>query len=213
MSAPKQRPAWQTILISLVLTTALVAIAYYTWKYANMGARQYARGTLLTDLRFFVGLLAVFGESVEGLGDALHDLDEAGGALLLLVEVGLDAPDELEDFLVVLLELGDEFLLGLLSGEAFLVGGVGVEVDGGVARRLGGLRVVLVVDVAEFDRDGLLRREVRGERRDGRAEPGVVWGHGGLGREVLELVEAHGGLELLEDAHVVFSVANGFGAQ
>ncbi|MBO6894555.1 MAG: hypothetical protein JJ866_21615 [Roseibium sp.] len=60
MSAPKQRPAWQTILISLVMTTALVAIAYNTWKYANMGARQYARGTLLTDLRFFVGLLAVF---------------------------------------------------------------------------------------------------------------------------------------------------------
>lgn len=60
MSAPTQRPAWQTILISLVLTTALVGIAYYTWKYANMGAREFARGTLLTDLRFFVGLLAVF---------------------------------------------------------------------------------------------------------------------------------------------------------
>jgi hypothetical protein len=60
MSEPTRKPAWRTILVSLVLTTALVAISYYTWKYANIGARAFARGTLLTDLRFFVGLLAVF---------------------------------------------------------------------------------------------------------------------------------------------------------
>ncbi|CTQ56476.1 hypothetical protein LP7551_05036 [Roseibium album] len=60
MSEPTGKPAWQTILVSLVVTAALVAISYYTWKYANIGAREFARGTLLTDLRFFVGLLAVF---------------------------------------------------------------------------------------------------------------------------------------------------------
>ena len=60
MSDKPQRPAWQTILISLVSTAVLVAIAYYVWRYANIGAGKYARGTLLTDLRFFVGMLAVF---------------------------------------------------------------------------------------------------------------------------------------------------------
>lgn len=62
MSEPTPAPAWQTILISLVLTGALVAVAYYVWIYANIGVRQsdYTKGTLLTDLRFFVGLLAVF---------------------------------------------------------------------------------------------------------------------------------------------------------
>jgi hypothetical protein len=57
-----QKPAWQTILISLVLTAALVAIAYYTWTYANSEVRQldFTKNTLVTDLRFFVGLLAVF---------------------------------------------------------------------------------------------------------------------------------------------------------
>lgn len=62
MSEPTPAPAWQTILISLVLTGALVAVAYYVWIYANIGVLQsdYTKGTLLTDLRFFVGLLAVF---------------------------------------------------------------------------------------------------------------------------------------------------------
>jgi hypothetical protein len=60
MSEPTRKPAWQTILVSLVMTAVLVAISYYTWRYANIGAREFARGTLLTDLRFFVGLLAVF---------------------------------------------------------------------------------------------------------------------------------------------------------
>ncbi len=62
MSEPTPAPAWQTILISLVLTGALVAVAYYAWIYANIGVRQsdYTKGTLVTDLRFFVGLLAVF---------------------------------------------------------------------------------------------------------------------------------------------------------
>lgn len=60
MSGTPQRPAWQTILTSLVLTAALAGIAYYVWTYANIGAREFARGTLLTDMRFFVGMLAVF---------------------------------------------------------------------------------------------------------------------------------------------------------
>ncbi|MEP3048061.1 MAG: hypothetical protein ABJL55_22095 [Roseibium sp.] len=60
MSNAPSRPAWQTILLSLVLTTVMAVIAYYVWIYANIGARTFARGTLLTDLRFFVGLLAVF---------------------------------------------------------------------------------------------------------------------------------------------------------
>ncbi|MEM8701057.1 MAG: hypothetical protein AAGF82_04470 [Pseudomonadota bacterium] len=56
------RPVWQTILTSLVLTAALTAIAYYAWIYANIGARQWdvTKNSLTTDLRFFVGLLAVF---------------------------------------------------------------------------------------------------------------------------------------------------------
>jgi len=62
MSDTPQRPAWQTILISLVATAALVAVAYYVWIYANIGVRSFevTKGSLLTDLRFFVGLLAVF---------------------------------------------------------------------------------------------------------------------------------------------------------
>ncbi|EEE45415.1 hypothetical protein [Roseibium alexandrii] len=60
MSDNSNRPAVQTIVIALVLTGAVTAAAYYTWIYANIGARTYARGTLLTDMRFFVGLLAVF---------------------------------------------------------------------------------------------------------------------------------------------------------
>ena len=132
------------------------------------------------------------------------------GAFFLLVEVGLDAPHEFEDFLVVLLELGDEFLLGLLGGEAFLIGGVGVEVDGGIARGPRGLRVVLVIHVAEIDRDGRLRREVGGDGHGGRVGRVV---DGRFGGSVGGFIEAHGGLELLDDAHAVFSVANGFPAQ
>ncbi len=60
MSGPPKRPPVQTILIALVLTCAVTAAAYYAWIYANIGVRTYARGTLLTDMRFFVGLLAVF---------------------------------------------------------------------------------------------------------------------------------------------------------
>ncbi|GAB4533383.1 MAG: hypothetical protein Tsb0019_35070 [Roseibium sp.] len=62
MSDAPQRPGWQTLLISLLATTVLVAIAYYVWTYANIGVRswEFTRGSLLSDLRFFVGLLAVF---------------------------------------------------------------------------------------------------------------------------------------------------------
>jgi heme A synthase len=62
MSGNPQRPLMQTILISLVMTAALVAIAWLVWTYVPRGFRSWGvtRGTLLTDLRFFVGLLAVF---------------------------------------------------------------------------------------------------------------------------------------------------------
>lgn len=64
MSETPKRPTWQTIAIALVLTAALSAAAYYAWIYANFGVRQLPRGSeffaLLKDLRFFVGLLAVF---------------------------------------------------------------------------------------------------------------------------------------------------------
>jgi len=62
MSGTPQWPAWQTILISLVATAILVTAAYYVWIYANIGVRTFdlTKGSLLTDLRFFIGLLAVF---------------------------------------------------------------------------------------------------------------------------------------------------------
>ncbi|WP_298822354.1 hypothetical protein [uncultured Roseibium sp.] len=62
MSETPQKPAWQTILVSLVLTGALAATAYYVWIYANSSVRmlELTKGTLLTDMRFFIGLLAVF---------------------------------------------------------------------------------------------------------------------------------------------------------
>ncbi|QFT30228.1 hypothetical protein FIV00_07080 [Labrenzia sp. THAF82] len=62
MSETPQKPTWQTIVVSLVLTGALAAIAYYVWIYANSSVRMLdlTKGTLLTDMRFFVGLLAVF---------------------------------------------------------------------------------------------------------------------------------------------------------
>ena len=62
MSDTPQRPAWQTILISLDRDRALRGRAYYVWIYANVGVRTFdlTKGTLLTDLRFFIGLLAVF---------------------------------------------------------------------------------------------------------------------------------------------------------
>ncbi|WP_269585725.1 hypothetical protein [Roseibium sp. Sym1] len=62
MSDTPQKPAWQTILISLIATAVFVTVAYFVWTYANIGVRSWdvTRGSLLTDLRFFVGLLAVF---------------------------------------------------------------------------------------------------------------------------------------------------------
>lgn len=60
MSGAAPTPGRRTLLISLIMTACLAAAAYYVWIYANIGARTFARGTLLTDLRFFVGLLAVF---------------------------------------------------------------------------------------------------------------------------------------------------------
>ncbi|GAB2184421.1 hypothetical protein [Roseibium sp. LAB1] len=60
MSEQPQKPLWQTILISLVLTALLAAVAWAVWTYANSSVQNFAPGTLLRDLRFFIGLLAVF---------------------------------------------------------------------------------------------------------------------------------------------------------
>lgn len=82
MSGRTNRPFWQVVLVSLVLTGAMAAAAYYVWIYANIGARTYARGTLLTDLRFFVGLLAVF--------LTLTILDRVIGLVLARIQKGKD---------------------------------------------------------------------------------------------------------------------------
>ncbi|MGX1495293.1 heme A synthase [Labrenzia sp. MBR-25] len=60
MSEQPQKPLWQTILLSLVMTALLAGIAWAVWTYANTGVQELAPGTLLRDLRFFIGLLAVF---------------------------------------------------------------------------------------------------------------------------------------------------------
>ncbi len=60
MSDQPQKPLWQTILISLVMTALLAGIAWAVWTYANSSVQDFAPGTLLRDLRFFVGLLVVF---------------------------------------------------------------------------------------------------------------------------------------------------------
>lgn len=64
MSSMAERPVWWTLAITLVLTAAVTLLAYFAWTYANLGVRQLPRGSgvfaLLKDLRFFVGLLAVF---------------------------------------------------------------------------------------------------------------------------------------------------------
>ncbi|ASP34409.1 hypothetical protein [Labrenzia sp. VG12] len=62
MSDTPQKPAWQTILVALIATAIFVTAAYYVWIYANIGVRTFdlTKGTLFTDLRFFIGLLAVF---------------------------------------------------------------------------------------------------------------------------------------------------------
>ncbi|WP_299816126.1 hypothetical protein [uncultured Roseibium sp.] len=60
MSKPPIQRAWRILIISLVLTAAFAVLAWYVWTYANIGARTLAPGTLLTDMRFFIGLLAVF---------------------------------------------------------------------------------------------------------------------------------------------------------
>jgi len=62
MSGTPQRPFWQTALISLVMTAALAVIAWLTWAWVPRGFQSWSltRGTFLTDLRFFAGLLAVF---------------------------------------------------------------------------------------------------------------------------------------------------------
>lgn len=60
MSDQPQKPLWQTILISLVMTAFLAGIAWAVWTYTNSSVQKFAPGTLLRDLRFVVGLLAVF---------------------------------------------------------------------------------------------------------------------------------------------------------
>ncbi len=60
MTDHPQKPVWQKVLVSLVLTSGLTAVAYGAWTYASIGTRKLAGETLLTDMRFFIGLLAVF---------------------------------------------------------------------------------------------------------------------------------------------------------
>ncbi|EFO34137.1 hypothetical protein TRICHSKD4_0434 [Roseibium sp. TrichSKD4] len=48
------------LLVTVVVTAVLLVASYYVFTGANDLAREYARGTLLTDLRFVVGLLAVY---------------------------------------------------------------------------------------------------------------------------------------------------------
>ncbi len=56
----KPRNRLPAILVTAVLTGLLVGLSYYAWTEANSLARMLARGTLLTDIRFFLGMLAVF---------------------------------------------------------------------------------------------------------------------------------------------------------
>lgn len=69
---PAGKPVWLTIATSLVLSGALTAAAYYTWTLTNRELRQWdlTKGTLLTDVRFFAGFLAVF--AVLTVMDKLH---------------------------------------------------------------------------------------------------------------------------------------------
>ncbi len=62
MSEQSDRPLWQTVAVSLVLTAALVTVAYYAWIYANIWVRQWdlTKGSLVTDAKFFIGLRVVF---------------------------------------------------------------------------------------------------------------------------------------------------------
>jgi len=62
MSDTPKHPLWQSVLISTVMTAALVVIAWGIWSYVPAVFQTWSltRGTFLTDLRFFVGLLAVF---------------------------------------------------------------------------------------------------------------------------------------------------------
>ncbi|TYC75713.1 hypothetical protein FMN63_04845 [Stappia sp. BW2] len=60
MSDHPQKPLWQTIVISLMMTALLATIVWAVWTYANKGVQEFAPGSFLRDLRFFIGLLAVF---------------------------------------------------------------------------------------------------------------------------------------------------------
>lgn len=59
MSA-KKLERWQVLAVTALVTAVLTGLCYLVWTEANSLTRMFARGTLLTDLRFFVGLLAVF---------------------------------------------------------------------------------------------------------------------------------------------------------
>ncbi len=45
MSDQPQKPLWQTILISLVMTALLAGIAWAVWTYANSSVQNFAPGT------------------------------------------------------------------------------------------------------------------------------------------------------------------------
>ncbi|MBO6757591.1 MAG: hypothetical protein JJ902_14760 [Roseibium sp.] len=52
--------SWTWIAVSAVISALLVVASYFVWTEANALARMFARGTVLTDLRFFIGFLAIF---------------------------------------------------------------------------------------------------------------------------------------------------------
>nr|WP_155136978.1 hypothetical protein [Roseibium sp. RKSG952] len=48
------------MVVTVLVTLILVVASYYVWTEANDLARRFAGGTIWTDLRFLVGLLAVY---------------------------------------------------------------------------------------------------------------------------------------------------------
>lgn len=56
----QSHPDWRAVAVTAGITMALVALCYGVWIGIDMLVRRLAGGTVLTDLRFFVGLMAVF---------------------------------------------------------------------------------------------------------------------------------------------------------
>ncbi|MTI44820.1 hypothetical protein JM93_02695 [Roseibium hamelinense] len=59
MSADKPSN-WKSISITAAVTLLFVVASYFVWSEGNQLARKFAGGTVLADLRFLFGFLAVF---------------------------------------------------------------------------------------------------------------------------------------------------------